>query len=340
MCPGATSPAGDVSNLEAGMLVKVHGRLQADGSFVASEVGIRRPAVKAAIKAAIEYVDPDLALVRVLGRDIALSSSCQMTDRSARRISARELAAGDVVRLTGAYSAEEGFVARSVRVLLPPRSGDMDMLVGNIESVGRDRQSFDVLGFSVHLPDNTLTLGDPAPPFELPKLSLTGDGRATAGEIVQIPDEARNQPTVLLFGSYTCPRARRFVAAVAELHERFQDRLAFFFVYVREAHPEPGRALQANRELGIAIKEPTSGIERTAVAGTCALRLGMRFPVLIDAIDNSVAELYRGFPTRLYLIGADGRIAYASGRGAEMWVRTERDELQAAIERELAGQVR
>jgi thiol-disulfide isomerase/thioredoxin len=353
MWPGATSPAGDVPNLETGMRVKVKGRLEADGSFVALEVRIRPPAVKAKIKAAIEYADPDLALVRVLRRDIALSSLCQITDRSARPFSARELAAGDVVRLAGTYSAEEGFVARSVRV---SRSGDMEELVGNIESLDRDRRSFDVLGFSVLLTDNTklrirapdVTLGDPAHPFELPKLNLAGDGRATAGEIVQIPNKARNQPTVVLFGSYTCPLSRRFIAAVAELHECFQDRLAFFFVYIREAHPEPGRVLQENRKLGIAIREATSGTERTSVAGTCALRLGMRIPVLIDAIDNSVAELYQAWPARLYLIGADGRIAYASRRGripvdAEMMrVRTERefDQLQAAIDRELAGPVR
>jgi thiol-disulfide isomerase/thioredoxin len=232
----------------------------------------------------------------------------------------------------------------------------MEELVGNIESFGRDRQSFDVLGFSVLITDNTKlrlraqvgTVGDSAHPFELPKLSLTDDGRATAGEIVQIPNEARNQPTVLVFGSFTCPLSRRFIAAVAELHERFQDRLAFFFVYIREAHPEPSRVLRENRELGIAISEATSRAERTSAAGTCARRLGMRFPVLIDAIDNSVAELYRAWPARLYLIGGDGRIAYASGRrripnDAELLrVRTERerDELQAAIERELAGQVR
>jgi hypothetical protein len=331
------------------MRVKVKGHTQEDGSFVALEVGIRRPAAKAEIKAAIEHIDPDLGVVRVLHRDIALSSSCQITGRSGQSFSASELAAGDTVRLAGPYSTEEGFAARSVRV---SRSGDLEELVGTIESFDRDRRSFDVLGFSVHLTENTkvrlrspdLIVGDPAPVFELPKV----DGRATGGEIVRIPDDARKQPTVLLFGSYTCPLARRLIAAVGEPYECFQDRLAFFLVYIREAHPEGRRLLRENQELGISVREPTFDAERTLIAETCALELGVRMPVLIDTVEDRVADLYGAWPARLYLIGADGRIAHAGGSGpvpddAEMmrqYTERELDQLRVAIERELAGQVR
>ena len=81
------------------------------------------------------------------------------------------------------------------------------------------------------------------------------------------------------------------------------------------------------------MHEPATGDERRAVASTCAANLKMSMPTVFDGIDNAVASAYGGWPDRLYLIGAGGRIAYQGGEGPFGF---KPDELERAIERELA----
>jgi hypothetical protein len=119
-----------------------------------------------------------------------------------------------------------------------------------------------------------------------------------------------------------------------ELHERHGAEVAFLIVYVREAHPEDGWVLEANREQGIEVVDPATEAGRAMVASTCALELRTRIPVAIDGIDDAVALAYGGWPDRLYLVGRDGRIAFQGGEGPFGFVPAE---LAAAIEAEAAG---
>jgi hypothetical protein len=100
-----------------------------------------------------------------------------------------------------------------------------------------------------------------------------------------------------------------------ELYDRHRDEVAFFIVYIREAHPEDGWVLADNRREEIALADPTSLEERAAAAVACVLRLRTRIPVLLDDVDDEVALAYGGWPDRLYLIDRDGRVAFQGGRG-------------------------
>lgn len=115
--------------------------------------------------------------------------------------------------------------------------------------------------------------------------------------------------------------------------ERYAGRVASFVVYIKEAHPEDGWVLASNREQDIAVTDPTSQGERTEVAGTCAVRLDIRIPVLIDGMDNETARQYGGWPDRLYLIGKDGRVAFQGEEGPSGF---KPEELERAIESELS----
>jgi hypothetical protein len=117
-----------------------------------------------------------------------------------------------------------------------------------------------------------------------------------------------------------------------ELYDRHRDDVAFFIVYIREAHPEDGWVLTDNRREEIAVVDPTSLDERAAAADACVLRLRTRIPVLLDGLDDAVALAYGGWPDRLYLIGRDGRVAFQGGRGPDGF---RPEELAAAIETEL-----
>jgi hypothetical protein len=117
-----------------------------------------------------------------------------------------------------------------------------------------------------------------------------------------------------------------------ELYDRHGDEVAFFIVYIREAHPEDGWVLADNRREEIALADPTSLAERADAADACVVRLRTRIPVLLDDVDDEVALAYGGWPDRLYLIGRDGRVAFQGGRGPDGF---RPEELARAIETEL-----
>ena len=45
------------------------------------------------------------------------------------------------------------------------------------------------------------------------------------------------------------------------------------------------------------------------------LKMALEIPALVDEMDDAVAAAYAAMPERLYLVGADGRIAYQGGMG-------------------------
>ena len=117
------------------------------------------------------------------------------------------------------------------------------------------------------------------------------------------------------------------------MHSRFGDQVAFFVIYIREAHPTDGWQVESNEREGVLYKQPTTLAERTEVASVCALRLDLSIPTLIDDMENSTDKQYYALPDRLYLVGRDGRIAYRSAPGPFGFVAAE---LGQAIERYLA----
>jgi len=99
------------------------------------------------------------------------------------------------------------------------------------------------------------------------------------------------------------------------MYKRYEDRVAFLGVYVREAHPTDGWLLESNSRVGIEEKQPASQSERFDVAKKCCTLLKMTIPLLVDELDDRVGRSYSGMPDRLYLIDRDGRVAYKGGRG-------------------------
>ena len=55
--------------------------------------------------------------------------------------------------------------------------------------------------------------------------------------------------------------------------------------------------------------------DRVEVGQTCMDKMALEMPALVDEMDDAVASAYGAMPERLYLIGADGRIAYKGGMG-------------------------
>ena len=107
--------------------------------------------------------------------------------------------------------------------------------------------------------------------------------------------------------------------------------MEFFCVYIKEAHPDDGiggyRARRNTRE-GILIDQHTEIAERAGAAQFCALQLNLKMPMLLDDMTNQVEEAYIASPDRLFVIDAQGKIAYHSARGPFGF---KPDEWEAAI---------
>ena len=114
-----------------------------------------------------------------------------------------------------------------------------------------------------------------------------------------------------------------------EIYERYKEHVEFFVIYVQEAHPTDGWQVESNVENNVLFRQHQSYEEREEVASTCSLDLRMSIPILVEEMDNGVDEAYGAAPERLYLIGADGRVAYHGGAGPHFF---DLDEWEAAIE--------
>lgn len=104
-----------------------------------------------------------------------------------------------------------------------------------------------------------------------------------------------------------------------ELFDAYADRVHFYMIYIREAHPDDGWQVPNNLIENILFDDPRTVEERADVASTCILDLGIRMPALLDAVDNDVEEKYVGLPMRQFLIDDEGKVVYAGAKGPFGW---------------------
>lgn len=103
-------------------------------------------------------------------------------------------------------------------------------------------------------------------------------------------------------------------------------------MYLREAHPLDGVVPLGGQGMPI-VEDPVTLAERSAVARVCMTRLALEpLPAVVDGMDDAVAQAYAAHPDRLYLVGADGRIAFRGDPGPFGFLP---DELERAIRAEL-----
>ena len=82
-----------------------------------------------------------------------------------------------------------------------------------------------------------------------------------------------------------------------------------------EAHALDAWQDDDNQKDHVSIASPKTLAERCAVEGTCATKLALRIPALIDDLANTTEEAYTAWPDRLYVIDIHGRVAYKSKPG-------------------------
>lgn len=160
-------------------------------------------------------------------------------------------------------------------------------------------------------------VGDLAPDFEL--VDVSGENR------IRLSDFKGRKPVALIFGSFTWPPYVRGTVSLRDLYEQYKDQVQFLTIYIREAHPKDGWWLGGGimgkvmirgiPNVATEIFDPKTMEERRAVAGNCEESLQYGIPTYVDEMDDRVSKAYAAKPTRLYLIGLDGRVVYAGGLG-------------------------
>ena len=117
--------------------------------------------------------------------------------------------------------------------------------------------------------------------------------------------------------------------SLRDLYAHYNDRVQFLVIYIREAHPEDGWSLGKLGGLGKrlgklagpakhvqqGIYDPQTIEQRREVAGMCEVALQHGIRTYVDEMDDAVMTAYAAMPDRLYLVGLDGRVAYAGGPG-------------------------
>ena len=121
-----------------------------------------------------------------------------------------------------------------------------------------------------------------------------------------------------------------------QIYTTYRDQVEFFVVYVQEAHPTDGWQTESNLTDNVLFRQHQSYDEREEVAQTCSIDLHINLPILIEEMDNVIDEAYGAAPERLYLIGADGKVAYQGGAGPHFF---DLDEWEHAIEACLKARV-
>lgn len=103
--------------------------------------------------------------------------------------------------------------------------------------------------------------------------------------------------------------------ALNKLYKDYQDRAAFYVVYIQEAHPIDAWQVNDNVKDDVLVATTRTTDERYRAANICVTKLGIELPALIDEPDNRVERAYTAWPDRLYVIDKDGRIAHKSAAG-------------------------
>jgi hypothetical protein len=132
--------------------------------------------------------------------------------------------------------------------------------------------------------------GDLMPSFDLP---TTVGGRFASDQF-----DGTGQPTLVVFGSLTCPITESAGEGLVRLHRRYGSSVRFVLVDVREAHP------------GESAPQPMDPVDKVRHAEQLAEHHQLPFEVAIDDIDGSLHRAVGTRPSSAYLVDPDGTIVF------------------------------
>lgn len=137
---------------------------------------------------------------------------------------------------------------------------------------------------------------------------------AKTGSAVKLAEIYEKRPVVLYFANYSCLCSQKTAGFMASLHEKYGDKFQFLLVYIREAHPIGGLNAHA-KGTQFAISDSKTLSERAAAAQRFSFERKLKFPILVDSMDDAQAVQWGAWPARLFVINHEGIVVYAGQQG-------------------------
>jgi hypothetical protein len=88
--------------------------------------------------------------------------------------------------------------------------------------------------------------------------------------------------------------------------------------------------MASNEKEGVCYAQPRTLADRLAIARDFVERHHWSLPMLVDSMDNAADDVYAGWPERLYVIDAQGVIAYKGKLGPSGFEPDEVDDWLSA----------
>ena len=140
---------------------------------------------------------------------------------------------------------------------------------------------------------------------------LTAGGSLRTGQAYAVNGQRPESNNYLLDGARIVDRVDGAFALKVPV-----DAIAeFLVVYIQEAHPSDLWQMDSNVRENVVFTNPQGYLERVNPAGTCAVKLGLQLPALVDSIENTTEMAYTGWPDRMYVADREGRVAFKSPAG-------------------------
>lgn len=162
--------------------------------------------------------------------------------------------------------------------------------------------------------------GDQAPDFTVKRIG--------SAEPATLTDLRHTGPVLLVFGSYTCPNFRGAASTLNRLYPAYKDDVPFYLIYIREAHSTQDWASTQNQREGITLQPAKDMGERGDHATMCVRKLHIEFPALLDTMNGGAEKAYAAWPSKAYLLDAQGRIIFSSGLSEQEF---KPEQLEAAL---------
>jgi tetratricopeptide (TPR) repeat protein len=220
-----------------------------------------------------------------------------------------ELALAQCLTGTGQLGAARPYAERAEQAM--PRSAEVHQTLASIyaglhlaKEAAHERTQAQSLEQAANASDPGPQRNTPAPDFALPD--------AVSGAVTHLHDFRGKTPLVLVFGSYSCPNFRSSAEALKAMYKSYGSRLPFLLIYIREAHGSDNWQSTRNTREGVAVPSGGTFAEKQGNAALCSRRLHLPFPALVDGMDGGAETAYHAWPSRAFVVGADGRVLYST----------------------------
>lgn len=145
-------------HLKVGQRVKIKGRSEQDGAFLALDITPKPGDYEAEFEGVVQQLDAARHALRMLNRDFAVPATALIKDVTRQDTGLQAIQPGEVVKIKGTYSRAYGFLPAKLKVK-ERKSFNIEELQGAIQCLNPEAGTLEVSGVTVRLSEKTIFEG-------------------------------------------------------------------------------------------------------------------------------------------------------------------------------------